>query len=280
MSRSQSASDSAIGRAGALGDAEGAGDARRDEHRVADRLERHEEDAVGEVVGRPAPRAGATAGSCRSRPARSASAAGSLASSRPAASSSASRPTNVVSWVGRLFGRASSDRSGGKSAGRPSATTWTMRTGALRSLSRCSPRSRSVTPSTGWSTSWSRIRPDARIWPPWATAAIRAARLMPRPTRLSPDCSAPPVWRPIRTRIGASSGHGSAASARCAATAAATAAGASWKATKNESPSVPCSTPPCAAGRRAEDRAMTLAELGVAIAADRPARAASSPRCR
>ena len=53
LSRSQSASESAIGRAVALGDAQGARDPRRDEHRVADRLERHEEDAVGEVVGGP-----------------------------------------------------------------------------------------------------------------------------------------------------------------------------------------------------------------------------------
>ena len=128
--------------AGALGDAERARDARRDEHRVADRFERHEEDAVREVVATIAPRAGARAVSCRCRPARSASAAGSRPAAAAAASSSASRPTNVVSWVGRLFGRASSDRSGGKSAGRPSATTWTIRTGALRSLSRCSPRSR------------------------------------------------------------------------------------------------------------------------------------------
>ena len=73
-----------------------------------------------------------------------------VVASRPAASSSsASRPTNVVSCVGRLFGRASSVRSGGNSTGSPSATTWKMRTGAPRSLSRCSPRSRSVTPSIG-----------------------------------------------------------------------------------------------------------------------------------
>ena len=53
LSRSQSPSDSAIGRALASVDAEGRRDPRRDEHRVADRFERHEEDPVGEVVGRP-----------------------------------------------------------------------------------------------------------------------------------------------------------------------------------------------------------------------------------
>ena len=81
------------------------------------------------------------------------------ASSRAAVSSSASRPTKVVSWVGRLFGpgvqRAQRREVGGQAVGdRPGR----CRTGALRSLSRCSPRSRSVTPSTGWSSSWSRVR--------------------------------------------------------------------------------------------------------------------------
>ena len=104
LSRSQSASDSCDRAGRALGDAERARDPRRDEHRIADRLERHEEDAVGEVVRAIAPRAGARAASCRSRPARSASAAGSLPAAAAASSSSASRPTNVVSWVGRLFG--------------------------------------------------------------------------------------------------------------------------------------------------------------------------------
>ncbi len=170
-----------------------------------------------------------------------------VASSPAASSSSASRPTKVVSCTGRLLGRASSVRSGGNADRRPSPTTSRMRTGAVRSLSRCSPRSTSRTPSTGWSDSRSRVRLDARIWPPWATAAIRAARLMLSPTRLPPLCSAAPELMPIRTRIGASSGHGSAWTARWPATAASIAVDASGKATKNESPSVPCSTPPYAA---------------------------------
>ena len=106
-----------------------------------------------------------------------------VVSRRAASASSSSRPMNVVSWVGRLFGRASSERSGGNVACSPSASTWKMRTGAPRSLSRCSPRSRRVRPSTGLSPYRSRVVPDTRIWPPCATAAIRAARLTPRPTR-------------------------------------------------------------------------------------------------
>ena len=253
---------------GALGDAEGAGDPRRDEHRIADRLERRRRRR--RRGSRPMPCAASWSDSrVLPVPPGPVSVSSRVVASRPAAaSSSASRPMNVVSWVGRLFGRASSDRRAGKSAGRPAAMTWTIRTGALRSLSRCSPRSRSVTPSTGRSTSWSRTRLEARIWPPWARAAIRAARLMPSPTRLSPDCSAPPVWRPIRTLIVASSGQGSAASARCAATAASTASGASRNATKRESPSVPCSMPPWASLGLAQDRPLALAQLGVAIPTD------------
>jgi hypothetical protein len=49
------------------------------------------------------------------------------------------------------------------------------------------------------------------------------------------------VWMPIRIRSATPSGHGWAASARCAATAAATASLAMPKATKNPSPSVPTS---------------------------------------
>ena len=43
-----------------------------------------------------------------------------------------------------------------------------MRSGALRSLSRCAPRSRA-----SWSTS-ARVVCDSSTWPPWPTAAMRA----------------------------------------------------------------------------------------------------------
>ena len=83
-------------------------------------LERDEEDPVRELLGRVRgdlerqPRLAGPAGPVRvtSR----------LAASRaPASASSRSRPTNDVSCVGRLFGRASSERSGGNSAASPSA---------------------------------------------------------------------------------------------------------------------------------------------------------------
>ena len=92
--------------------------------------------------------------------------------------------------------------------------------------------------------------------------------------------SAPPLLMPIRTRIGASSGHGSAASARWPATAAAIAIGASRKTTKNESPSVPCSLAAVGRPHVAEQRPVPFAELGVPLAADPRLEWRSSPRCR
>ena len=99
-------------------------------------------------------------------------------SSPTASPSSRSRPTNVVSWVGRLFGRASSERSGGKVSGSPSMTSWPGRSGSRRSLSRWRPRSRRPTPSGRASATSARVASLSRTWPPWATAAIRAVRLM------------------------------------------------------------------------------------------------------
>ena len=74
-----------------------------------------EEDAVGEALRDVGGELERRAASCRCRPARSASAAGSSGAGRAASASSVSRPTKLVSWVGRLFGRRSSERIGGKS---------------------------------------------------------------------------------------------------------------------------------------------------------------------
>ena len=103
----------------AVGDARAAGDRRRHERRVADRVEGDEPHAVGEVIEPPPRRPAARAASFPCHPARSASGGASASSSAPASASSRSRPTNVVSCVGRLFGRASSVRSGGNVVGQP-----------------------------------------------------------------------------------------------------------------------------------------------------------------
>ena len=57
-----------------------------------------------------------------------------------------SRPISGVGWTGRFVGRFSSVRSGGNSLRSPSITSCESRCGRSRSLSRCSPRSRSATP--------------------------------------------------------------------------------------------------------------------------------------
>ena len=86
------------------------------------------------------------------------------ASALPTRFSSASRPTNVASCDGRFVGRASSERSGGKSSARPSATTWCTRSGRERSRRRCSPRSRNVIERSSRSTA--AAASETRIWPP------------------------------------------------------------------------------------------------------------------
>ena len=142
----------------------------RDELRVAHRFQRHEPDAVGEVVrrrGRDLQRQPGLAGAARARSGVSSRVPPRSATASP---SSLSRPTNVVSWVGRLFGRASSDRGAGKSPGRPSMTSWARRSGARRSLSRCSPRSRRPRPSGRAPSTRARVVSLSSTWPPCATA--------------------------------------------------------------------------------------------------------------
>ena len=58
-------------------------------------------------------------------------------------------------------------------------------------------------------------------WPPCATAAMRAVRLMAYPIASAPVDSMSPVWSPMRTRTATPSGQGSVAIARCASAAAA-----------------------------------------------------------
>ena len=222
-------------------------DGRGDEVGIADGLEGHEPDAVRDTRRRRSRRPGATGASCRSRPGP-VNVSRRVRDSRSAASAtSRSRPTNVVSWVGRLFGRASSDRSGGKSDGRPSTTSWASRSGARRSLSRCSPRSRRPMPvrqAVGDEGPRRVGEQDLAAvgdgGDPGRPVDVESDERSRRPSRPRPMC------RPIRTRTTASSGQGSSARARWAATAAATADRALRNTTKNESPSVPCSSPSCA----------------------------------
>ena len=285
LSRSQSASelgDRAVPLVSLTPDR--AGDPRRDEHRVADRFERDEEDAVGEVVGRVGPRAAATAGSCRSRPARSASAAGSSPGGRrPRRAPRRGRRTSSAGSAGCWAGRRACGAAGSRTAARR-RRPGRAAPGARRSLSRCSPRSRSRTPGEQVRrTSRPRVASETRTWPPWADRGDPC-----RPVDVEPDealrrvCSASPVWRPIRTRIGASVGPRLARPAPAARRRPPRPRpGARRKTTKNESPSVPCSIPPCAANAVAQDRAVPLEQRRrSASRADAAARGRSSPRCR
>ena len=147
------------------------------------RAQRHEKDAVGEALGRLRRRAGARGGSCPCRPARSASAGAPARADAAPPPARARAPRSVVSWVGRLFGTASSVRSGGNSAGRPSITSSYRCSGRERSFSRCSPRSRRLTP-----VGQSRLAPargsadETSTWPPCPAAAMRATRWTSMPT--------------------------------------------------------------------------------------------------
>ena len=163
-------------------------------------------------------------------------------------SSSRSRPTNDVSSVGRLLGRASSDRIGGKSAGRPSIDQLrdALRAQVLEPVGAERPDGDAV--GQPRLDDASPVASDSSTWPPDPAAATRAARWTSWPTYAPSASSSPsPVWIPIRTRIAAPSGHGSATSERWAAATARTAPAGSRKTAKNESPSVPISRPASAA---------------------------------
>ncbi len=99
-----------------------------------------------------------------------------------ASATSRSRPTKVVSCVGRLLGVRSRVRRAGKSAGRVSITSWYRCSGRWRSLSRCSPMSRNVTPGGRALDATATVEPDTSTWPPWPADAIRATRCRSIPT--------------------------------------------------------------------------------------------------
>ena len=160
---------------------------------------------------------------------------------------SRSRPMNADSWAGRLFGSAGlpSERSGGKSARRPAASSWKICSGRPRSFSRWAPRSLSAAPGGSESRTRAAAVSDSRTCPPCATAPTRAARWTCRPTR-SPVAvvAASPVCTPIRTRTCSPPGHARASRARCISITAATQAVGEENTAKNASPCVSTSLPP------------------------------------
>ena len=112
--------------------------------RIGDRRELTQPRTVGEVGDDLRRRPATRGGSCRRRRHRSASPTTTRAPNRASAAISVSRPTNVVTWRGRLPGSDVNDRNGGNSEPRPGHSTWNTCTDDWRSRSRCSPRSTSV----------------------------------------------------------------------------------------------------------------------------------------
>ena len=97
-----------------------------------------------------------------------------LATSVRVSSSSRSRPTNEVSSTGRLLGRASIERIGGKSPGRPSMSSWAIRSGR-RSLRRWAPRDRRLRPGASRPSTSDEVTSESRTCPPLAADDTRAA---------------------------------------------------------------------------------------------------------
>ena len=159
----------------------------------------------------------------------------------------ARRPRNDVICVGRLFTTRSRVARRGKRSGRPGATSWKICSVEPRSFRRCSPRSRSSTPSGNRAATTACTAWDTRTCPPCPAAMIRAARCTSTPMYPSSCRCGSPVCKPIRAFSGTPPGHSCASSPRCACRAAATASLAEVNTTKKLSPSVPISTPPCAA---------------------------------
>ncbi len=218
--------------------------------------QRHEPDAVGERV-----RGGRRDLEGEARLARPAGSGErdqpGLVEQRPTSASSRSRPMNAVSCVGRLLGRASSDRIAGKSVRQAVDDELgdLLRAQVLEPVraerprreprrERAAPRRRAPPPR---GAPGRRARRPRRVPP----GARRGRRTVP-----SSSSSPRPTWMPIRTRISAPSGHGSAASPRWASAAIATAASGSLNATKNESPSVADLGPAVGRDGRADDRAV------------------------
>ena len=150
--------------------------------------------------------------------------------------------------AGKLFSSLglSSDCSGGKAAGRPSACSWKICSGRPPSVSRCRPRSSSHTPAGSEPPSSPAAAADTTTCPPCATAVIRAAPRTSTPASPAAVRDASPQSMPIRTRT-LPAGHSWATSARCTPIAAPAHARGEANTAENSSPRRPASSPPCTA---------------------------------
>ena len=274
LSRSQSASVSATGRAVPSDDADRAGDPGGDQHRVADRLERHEEHAVREVV--------RDAGGELERQSRLARAARPGQREQPgrAEQGRGLGQLGVATDEGRQLRR----QVVGMGVGCP-------RRGELGrqpvddDLDQVDRRQQVLEAEgaqitqrdAGWQVR--RQQPARRVGHE-DLAAVGDRRDARRLVDVDADhpAAAGSRLRPARIRrCGAPSAPGhrrrrataSPCRARWPAIAAASAEVARPNVTKNESPSVPCSIPPLRLPRRAQERAVALEDHAVALGAER-----------
>ena len=109
------------------------------------------------------------------------------------AASSSSRPRKGVAGTGRFV------RWRLRIGGNSPAPSWNTRSGALKSLNRCSPRSISSNDS---GSSSETVEGDSTTCPPCAALMILAARCTSMPTYLGGSRAGSPVWMPTRMRIG------------------------------------------------------------------------------
>ena len=119
---------------------------------------------------------------------------------RPPPAPARARRTRSAASAGCSDGRRASAAAGTR-ARSPSATTWYSGCGSRRSLSRWLPEAAQRRPRPGGPRPRGvRTASETTTWPPCATAAIRAARLMSSPTSRRRTPIASPACRPIRTR--------------------------------------------------------------------------------
>ena len=265
---------------GILPDPDGRGDRAGDQRRIRDGGERHEPRPVGEAVRDR--RRDLEREACLAGPAgpRERDEAGGLEERLRSSSSSRSRPTNVVSWSGRLLGRASRDRMGGKSFRQPldDELLEPLRPEVLEAVraERPEPRRR---PGAHRATS-PRAAADSEHLAARAPPTRPAPRDGRRGRRSSPSASSSPMpsGSPRARGSWAASGHGSAASARWASTP--SRPRPPWAGTRRRT-SRPRCRPRSRAGRdrRADERPVPL-EHGrhAAVPSARPG--GSTPRCR
>ncbi len=254
------------GPAGRVRHAEDAADRGRDQGGLADRLEGHEPDAVREPVrhrGGQLEREPGLARSARSGQRQQPGAIQEIARPRPARPPD--RRTRSAGSAGCSAGRRASGSAGSRRGARR-GSSWKRRSGR-RSLSRCSPRSRSADagrqhvggerPGRLGHQDLAAVR---RRRDPGGAVDVVADVRSGRPAMPSP------VWRPIRTRIRRvrRPGLGGERSLAVRRPRPRPTDGRS-NTTKKESPSVPTSTPPCGRERAPQQRAMALEQGAIAL---------------